>query len=560
MADPTPPPAQGQMRVYDRMVLPLLPGAHRLQTSVVVAHDGGTETLPGERYFTVDGPRFTLSPDEVASLLPPRNGSGVFSELLPQIVLHRRTLPWERSLGAPASSGAAPGPGDPPPLSGDAPWLALLTLVDGEHTLLESIPLEQILPADALARLGGPAGVVCDGVEISSDVLAGILPSREELALLCHVRRVNVLDRASAGSDPDGWFAVVMSNRLPPPGTKCHCYLVSVEGRTDLVPAAPPASVEGLPPGRPVKALDAVALEGLAAAPRSRGFDVSAIFPPARQRLVVLHHWGFDAIAGGGTFRERMQALDVGLFGDLPADGGPPATDTGHVALDLHDRAGAVESVWYRGPLCAQPLTRDPLGPYHSADQARRISPETGAEDITYAAAFEAGRLIGASDGRLAQDLARWRRGAYDDSARGDTLVAVQAALPLSSTLAAALPQAVATTIAVGALEQFAAAAPAADASGLQAVAAAPGLNAQAVAAAWGIGSAADASAILKGTAPGAALPGAAMVAPPPASPAAALARLGAARAALVTSGVPAPPVTPAAAGRDGRAPRRRKR
>jgi len=557
MADPTPPPDQGQMRVYDRMTLPLLPGAHRLETQVAVAYDGGTATLQGERYFTVDGPRFTLSPDEVAGVLPPRNGSGAFSELLPQIVLHRRTLPWERSLGAPASSGALPAAGDPPPLAGDAPWLALLTLVEGEHTLLESIPLEQILPADALARLGAPAGVVCDAVEVPADVLGGILPSREELALLAHVRRVNVLDRASAGSDPDGWFAVVMSNRLPPPGKKCHVYLVSVEGRTDLVAAAPPPAVEGVVPGRPSRVLDAVALEGLSQAPRAGLFDVSATLPPARPRLVVLHHWGFDAVAGGGTFRERMQALDVGLFGDLPADGGPPATDTGHVALDLHDRAGAVEAVWYRGPLCAQPLTRDPLGPYHSADQARRISPETGAEDITYAAAFEAGRLIGAADGRLAQDLARWRRGAYDDSARGGTLAAVQAALPLSSALAAALPQAAATTIAVGALERFAAAAPAADASGLQALAAAPGLEPQAVAAAWRLGSVTDAAAILKGTAPGAALPSAAVVAPPPASAAETLARLGAARATLVT---PAVSKTQTAAGARAAAPRRRKR
>jgi len=551
------------MRVYDRMELPLLPGAHRLQTQVAVAYDGGTATLQGERYFTVDGPRFTLSPDEVAAVLPPRNGSGAFSELLPQVVLHRRTLPWERSLGAPASSGAAPAPGAPPALAGDAPWLTLLTLVDGEHTLLESIPLEQIVPADVLARLGQPAGVVCDAVEVSSDVLAGVLPSREELALLAHVRRVNVLDRASAGSDPDGWFAVVMSNRLPPPGARCHCYLVSVEQRTDLVAAAPPPAVEGVSPGRPVKPLDAVALEGLQSMSRARGFDVSATFPPARRRLVVLHHWGFDAIASGGTFRERMQALDVGLFGDLPADGGPAATDTGHVALDLHDRAGAVESVWYRGPLCAQPLTRDTLGPYHSADQARRVSPETGAEDVTYAAAFEAGRLIAAADGRLAQDLARWRRGAYDDSARGGTLAAVEAALPLSPALAATLPQAVATTIAVGALARFAAAAPDADASGLQAVAAAPGLDPQAVAAAWRLGSAADATAILNGAAPGAALPAAAVAPPPPASAVETLARLSAARAALappVASG--AAPLSPSlsSSGRTAAVPRRRKR
>ena len=182
MADPTPPPARGEMRLYDAMVLPLSMGRHRLTTRVEVVHDGRTDGLGSERHFEVDGPRWELPPDEIASVYPPRNGTGAFAESLPQIVFHRRTLPWERSLGAPASSGTPPGPGDPPPLSGDAPWLALLLFEEDEYTLLERIPLEQIVSDDAFTRLGRPAGVLCDALQVSAEVLSSVMPSREELA------------------------------------------------------------------------------------------------------------------------------------------------------------------------------------------------------------------------------------------------------------------------------------------------------------------------------------------------------------------------------------------
>jgi hypothetical protein len=489
------PPDRGQMRLYDAMDPPLAMRRHRVITRVDVAGRGG---IGSERQFEVTGPRFSLAPDEIASVIPPRNASGAFAETLPQVVFGRRTLPWERSLGAPASAGTS-GPQDPPPIAGDAPWLALLVFSEGEVALLERVPLEQIVPDDVFTRLGRPAGVVCDALEADTGLLVSILPSREELALLAHVRQVNVEDRALAGKDPDGWFAVVMASRLPEPGSRTHAVLVSLEQRTDVVPATPPPAADsGALPGR------GGLLGAIAAHPvdlRSTGFDVTPTFPPVRTRLVVLHHWAFE-VSSGGTFRERMQRLDVGMMGDLRDPEGPPLTDTGHVALDLHDRAGSVEPVWYRGPLVSRPLTRDPLGPYHSADQARRVSPETGAEDVSYAAAFETGRLLAAADARLAQELMRWRRNAWDLGGRVPVVDSIRAALPLSAALAAELPRALSATVSAGVAARLAAGAgPSADPSRLTALAKAPGLDAEAVAQTWHLGSAEEARTILAGTA-----------------------------------------------------------
>ena len=132
--------------------------------------------------------------------------------------------------------------------------------------------------------------------------------------------------------------------------------------------------------------------------------------------------------------------------------GHPNVTDTGHIKMTLADRAGVDEDVWYRGPLVAFPLTRDPLT-YHSADQCRRVAPETGAEDVSYAAAFEAGRLLAAADARLAQELMRWRREAYRQSARVDCLTAIQTAMSLPQALDLHAP--VATTVAVNAAQSI---------------------------------------------------------------------------------------------------------
>ncbi|HWD78058.1 MAG TPA: hypothetical protein VG497_04235, partial [Kribbella sp.] len=158
--------------------------------------------------------------------------------------------------------------------------------------------------------------------------------------------------------------------------------------------------------------------------------QANAVLHPTA-RLVLLHSWTFIC-EGDGTFRQLMQGLDVGMIGDVEPASKLAVTDTGHLKIDVIDRLGAPEQSWYRGPLVGQPLTRDPLGPYHSADQARRVVAETGAENISYAAAFEAGRLLAAADARLAQDLMRWRRGSFRSSARQSAIDLLQVAMRLN--------------------------------------------------------------------------------------------------------------------------------
>lgn len=547
----TTPPPIGSMYLYDDVTPPLVDGTYRIDVVTNVTYDGATAPLSSNSgYFEIDGPRFTLPATDVAGVFPPSNGHGGFDENIPQVVISRRTLPWERRLTSDASAIGTPTrdanteqPNPFPPLAGEAqeygpaPWMALLLFEEGEYTLHQNVALNTVVPAAVYARLDVPDGITCDSIEVQADLLESVLPSLDELTLLAHVRQVNVDDRELNTASSDGFYAVVMSNRLPSPGAKYRACLVSLEERTDLVKANPPAvaetffgitvdpillnqskantanspagelvSVADLTSGTPQQTLINLPQNPvlLTVADRNVTSAVGNVYIPPFQffnftvQLVLLYSWQFEC-TGVGTFRDYMQRINVSMMGTVEDPGHPPLADTGHIPLTVLDRAGAQENVWYRGPFVAMPLTRDPLT-YHSADQCRRVTPETGVEDISYAAAFEAGRLMAAADPRLAQELMRWRRESYRQSVRTDSLAAIQTAIPLSQTLD--IHQPVAPVVAVGAATGIVSGIDfIGDRYGIGSVSAAPGLQPSNLQQAWNLASSADAVAILGGTA-----------------------------------------------------------
>jgi hypothetical protein len=496
MAGPDP----GQMILYDDILPPLPDNSYRmtLQTNVTI----GNQPQPLDQkqsFFDINGPRFRLQAADVAGVFPPRNGNGPFDGVIPQIAMYRRTLPWERELDPDNQIGTPTTNSDLPALSKDGlPWVALLVFEEGEYTLLENKPLEQVLPKTVLDRMGNPTGITCDAIEVNNSLLDAVLPSKEELQLLAHVRQVNVEDRELAVGSKDGFFSVVMSNRLPSPNAKCRACLVSLELWPELVAKEPPPSLIGM---RVVEAIGHVL-------PPAAGIRGAATQNPAvivntqlflNTRLVVLYSWQFTVV-GDNNFRGLMQTIDVGLMGKVAEPGHPALTDTAHIKLDLQDRAGAPEQVLYRGPLVPFQLTRDPLGPYHSADQCRRATVETGAEDVSYAAAFETGRLLAAADPRLAQELMRWRREAYKQSSRIDSVSKVHADLAIATPLDMNVP--IAPVVAASAIEKVVQGiGPIADAYGLNKTVNVIGLNPAAVQTAFQLGSQAEAVALLGGDA-----------------------------------------------------------
>lgn len=442
--------------------------------------DTGAQPLPGAQIypFRVDGPRFTMDASLIHGVFPPTNGRGAYVTRLPMVVLRRRTLPWERQLAAEEDMA-------------DKPWMAVLLFEDAEVTTLSPCTVNDVLDTGGLRHRKAPllAGVdaatralPCIGIEIPLDLFRDIAPMLSEMPLLTHVRQVNTDDKELMGMDDDGWFAVVVGNRLPAPGKKYTACLVSMEGVQTYLPTPQQAAVltkndlgvnvvgqfaeiaerhmasavigggagdraavkQGLieqmisadnaythlsvdPASSPKSSISSVSRSGgdrWTKVKTSEGRRTDVLFQAETLRLFCLAQWKFECLEGG-DFEAIMQALPdnggVAVLGMPPslaqAPGGirtaswTAALDTGHVPLENQTREGERTIAWYRGPLTPVAVTRSAEGPFHTADQARRLDPATGLENLGYAAAFEVGRLLALSDPRFALDLLRWRRG-----------------------------------------------------------------------------------------------------------------------------------------------------
>ncbi len=192
------------------------------------------EVEPESTHIQVAAPRYTMPVDQILSSFPPANAEGAFGDRLPQIVLKRRTLPWERN---PAGA-IAPSP---------TPWLALVVVAEGEATLSTATPVREcVTPGTALLDPGDKDVEQGLYLGVTETVVKKVFPCKEDLELLAHVREVDVNDTELANGDDDGWLAVVLANRLPvfdkaagKPVRYMAC-LVNLEGQLEALPKPQP--------------------------------------------------------------------------------------------------------------------------------------------------------------------------------------------------------------------------------------------------------------------------------------------------------------------------------
>jgi hypothetical protein len=227
-------PAPGTFVLHSMANPPLKAGDYTLTGRVNVQKADGSsvgEVDPQTSHVRITSPRYRLPPEQMLSTFPPANAVGAFSERLPQIVIKRRTLPWER---------------EPAPGASDTPWLALVVLAEGEATLSGEVPVQQCVTPGV--TLTGPSDVASSVyLSVTRSVIDKVFPRKEELPLLAHVREVDVSDTELAMGDDDGFLACLIANRLPQydrEGDKPVRYmacLVNVEGQLESLAKPQPA-------------------------------------------------------------------------------------------------------------------------------------------------------------------------------------------------------------------------------------------------------------------------------------------------------------------------------
>jgi len=217
-------PAPGTFRLYP-FAEPPVPAGEYVLTGDVSGLPGGVEQLRAAVHITA--PRYTMPPDQILSTFPPAGSRGAFGTRLPQIVLRRRTLPWERSPDLDHDVTTTP-----------TPWLALVLLAEGEGQLQTDVDVQDTVTPGV--SIGDDADVpkgAC--IEIPASVVGQVFPTRDDLPMLCHLREVDLADTELALGDDDGYMAVVLGNRLPQPGVKYLACLVNLEGQYDRLPVIP---------------------------------------------------------------------------------------------------------------------------------------------------------------------------------------------------------------------------------------------------------------------------------------------------------------------------------
>lgn len=224
-------PKIGHFILHSNVVPQVTAGKYQLVTEHTgLPFDAVAETT----HVTVSAPRYTMPTDQILSTFPPANAEGAFADRLPQVVLKRRTLPWERNPAGQVQPSTTP-------------WLALVVVAEGEASLST---------ATAVAGCVTPGTTLLDPSDkdveeglylaVTESVVKKIFPCQQDLELLTHVRHVDVSDTELAMGDDDGWLAVVLANRLPvfdqanDKAVRYMACLVSIEGQLAALPPPEP--------------------------------------------------------------------------------------------------------------------------------------------------------------------------------------------------------------------------------------------------------------------------------------------------------------------------------
>ena len=340
-----------------------------ISTSGKVAQEIPAPVFSVTKSFLVAGERFEIKPEDVNAVFPPDGNLGEHSNVLPHVVLNRSTLPWERNA---REAGNA-----------EVPWLTLLLFDDAEKPTPRIITLGELRDTsagapkfpDVMLESGQLESDKVTVIDVAKSLLQTLMPTEDELALMTHVRQ-----QKDAGGNPAGdELAVIIGNRLPLKGGGSTVHLVSVEERY-----------------------------------QDGEFDYQGAADTDSIRLVTLKSWSFICADERQVFKTLLLHLNREPSTlRLPKNDSPDAEkylSAGCVLLPHYLRQGETTASWYHGPLVTGENTTDTTLPARASDELLRYNPSNGMFDVSYAAAWEAGRLLALQSKQLSVSLYNWKR------------------------------------------------------------------------------------------------------------------------------------------------------
>lgn len=427
----------GQIRFYDNYIPSLGVGNYVINVSQHIhPTDSKTinDTFTASQSFSVQGPRYTIAPENILSMGPANNSEGLFNQFLPQIVLTKPDLPWERNIFQDL---------DP---NSQAPWIALLLFVEGEvidgkPTLLppdvdswqQNRLMTATIPASAFYDHSTTTDILWPNItaewyesndelattqaniiDISPAAFTRFVPCLEDLRYLAHARQIDPSSKSTSylQAKGDGWYSVVMSKRLPNlpltdsalPGRLNIVHLVSLEGFEDYI-------------------------EGKKAIPE----DINCV------RMISLANWSFTCLEEPAeSFADLMNGLLVDENGKQKSTAFHLSLSTGeqeslndytldtlvngYTPMQYQTQQGEKTFAWFRGPFSPVPIHNfigDPATDsstcvqFNSSSAAAIYNTTYGLFDLSYSVAWETGRFMALADPYFGTQLIAWQQSGH---------------------------------------------------------------------------------------------------------------------------------------------------
>lgn len=335
------------------------------QVSVEV--DGGIlgQSEKVTQKFSVEGPRFSLS-DQVLAAYPGNGVTGHFGKNLPYVLLERRTLPWEQKMN----------------IENIVPWVWLLLLTEDEILEVQTgvaqdvISSGQNLQTPALSLDDQEKNQSCSYIDMDKKMFLSLVPTEKELSWLCHGRSLSSQDKAENNGVDTGWVSCVLSNRLPGTGdapVKNKAYLVSLQG-----------------------------CEGYWTEDSGQDGD--------KVRFLVLHHWEFYSQTDDEHFYKLVSSLESDVLTEKAKGENKQYQDilaNGYVPMQHCMRDGSRTISFYRGPFVPKQVQKNTAErfPLCCADSLYQYDPDLGVFDVSYAVAWQLGRMLVLGNDSILQEL-----------------------------------------------------------------------------------------------------------------------------------------------------------
>jgi hypothetical protein len=318
------------------------------------------------------------------------------------------------------------------------PWFALVCFHGDKAPKITNVPASALGVKVAGERSGSsataytwhPTAETTDDpneavsvIDVDRAVADDLLPPWTELPLTAHVRTVTYTGQGSPGGEEAGDDADELdggdTSEAEHLGNSTEECAVVVSRDLILATDAPQHWVVHL-----------VSLEeAYVKSDEQASFRWSAEASGGSVRLVSLFHWEFTCEAEKPDFAKTAKALDVGPF-RLPAtafEGAPARAQVlaaqGSVPLPHPRRDGGQDVAWVRGPLVPWtgpkqvPPAVLPL-PARSADALVVLERGLGMADLTYAVAWELGRMSALANRSFSTRYATWKRARAGSAAR----------------------------------------------------------------------------------------------------------------------------------------------